>query len=53
MTIYTICPNRLIEGTWNSQKVQFADALIDYAQSRIPELRQHIRTARRILQERK
>jgi phytoene dehydrogenase-like protein len=44
MTIYTICPERLKEGDWESQKEAFADDLIRYAEERIPGLSSHVRT---------
>lgn len=43
MTIYTICPDRLNEGTWENQKEEYADKLIKYAESHIPGLSEHIR----------
>jgi phytoene dehydrogenase-like protein len=44
MTIYTICPDQLAEGSWTSQKEAFADKLLQCAEQRIPGLRQHIRS---------
>ena len=44
MTIYTVAPDTLINGTWFEQKEEFADALIDYAERYITGLREHIRT---------
>ena len=41
-TIYTICPNQLADGDWESQKEFFADQLIQYAEKHIPELSRHI-----------
>ncbi|MFN2243698.1 MAG: phytoene desaturase family protein [Anaerolineae bacterium] len=43
MTIYTICPDTLKTGDWDSLKDQYADALIDYAERHIPGLREHVR----------
>ncbi len=42
MTIYTICPDKLAEGDWKSQKDQFANQLIAYAEEHIPQLSAHI-----------
>jgi prolycopene isomerase len=44
MTIYTICPDRLKNGSWEENKEAFADALIGYAQEHIPELSRHVCT---------
>jgi all-trans-retinol 13,14-reductase len=41
MTIYTICPDRLKEGTWQERRLEFADKLVDYAEQHIPGLRAH------------
>jgi phytoene dehydrogenase-like protein len=43
MTIYTVCPDRLAEGSWSERKEEYTDQLIDCAERRIPGLRQHIR----------
>jgi phytoene dehydrogenase-like protein len=43
MTIYTICPDRLIDGSWEEKKQEFADDLIGYAQEFVPELSRHVR----------
>jgi all-trans-retinol 13,14-reductase len=42
MTIYTICPDTLKEGDWDSLKDAYADTLIDYAEKHIPGLRERI-----------
>jgi prolycopene isomerase len=42
MTVYTICPDQLADGDWQSQKDQFADQLIAYAEEHIPQLSAHI-----------
>ncbi len=42
MTIYTICPDRLREGSWEDRKEEFADKLIQYAEAHIPGLSEHI-----------
>ncbi|MBN1877149.1 MAG: NAD(P)/FAD-dependent oxidoreductase [Anaerolineae bacterium] len=43
MTIYTICPDRLKEGTWTELKEVYADKLVAYAEAHIPGLREHTR----------
>jgi len=43
MTIYTICPNRLQSGDWESRKEHYADRLVECAEARIPGLRAHTR----------
>jgi phytoene dehydrogenase-like protein len=43
MTIYTICPDRLKDGSWNERKEEFADALLAYAEKRIPGLREQVK----------
>ncbi len=45
MTIYTICPERLNGGGWQQDKEKYADILLEHAEKRLPELRQHIKTA--------
>ena len=45
ITIYTICPDQLKEGTWSERKEEYADKLIHYAEKHIPGLSQHIRVA--------
>jgi phytoene dehydrogenase-like protein len=45
MTIYTIAPDRLREGTWAGRKEEFADKLIACAEAHIPGLSQHVRLA--------
>lgn len=42
MTIYTICPDTLAEGDWESRKAYFADRLIHFASQHLPELGEHI-----------
>jgi phytoene dehydrogenase-like protein len=44
MTIYTICPDTLIEGSWSDKKEEFADKLIAFAEKQIPGLKSHILT---------
>jgi phytoene dehydrogenase-like protein len=38
ITIYTICPETLAEGDWESQKEVYADKLVGYAEKYIPGL---------------
>jgi len=45
MTIYTICPDQLKDGSWAERKEEYADRLIHYAEEHIPGLSQHIRVA--------
>ncbi len=44
LTIYTICPDRLRNGEWEESKERYADRLVEYAEERIPKLREHTRT---------
>ncbi|TXT67658.1 MAG: putative Dehydrosqualene desaturase [Promethearchaeota archaeon] len=44
MTIYTICPNKLNEGTWKERKEEFSDKLLKYAEEYFPGIREHIDT---------
>lgn len=48
MTIYTICPNCLQEGSWTKYEEEFADDLVHYAENYFPGLKDHIVT-RKIL----
>ncbi len=41
LTLYTICPDRLKDGDWESRKEQYADRLVACAERHIPGLRQH------------
>ena len=43
ITIYTICPDTLKEGSWEDRKIEFAEKLIKYAEVHIPGLSEHIR----------
>jgi len=45
ITIYTICPERLDGGGWESRKEELADKLLEHAEKRLPGLRKHITTA--------
>jgi len=44
MTIYTIAPDRLAEGTWAEKEPGFTDTFLACVEERIPGLRKHIRT---------
>ncbi len=44
VTIYTICPDRLAEGTWEEKKDHYADLLIQEAEKKIPGLFEGIET---------
>ena len=41
LTIYTICPDKLKDGSWAEKKQQYADKLVEYAEQRIPGLKEH------------
>jgi len=43
MTIYTICPDTLREGTWEERKEEYADKLVACAEEHIPGLAAHVR----------
>jgi phytoene dehydrogenase-like protein len=42
LTIYTICPDRLASGDWETEKERYADILLEYAEKKLPGLREHI-----------
>jgi phytoene dehydrogenase-like protein len=44
LTVYTICPDTLNDGSWEVQKEFFADKLIEYAEEYIPGLEEHTRS---------
>ncbi|MHA1111373.1 MAG: phytoene desaturase family protein [Promethearchaeota archaeon] len=44
VTIYTICPDRLSEGSWEEKKDEYADLLIMEAEKKIPGLYEGIET---------
>jgi phytoene dehydrogenase-like protein len=48
VTIYTICPDTLKDGDWETLKEAYADALIEYAEDHIPGLSEHV-VAREIM----
>jgi len=41
LTVYTICPDTLNEGTWDERREEFADKLVAYAEKYIPGLSKH------------
>jgi phytoene dehydrogenase-like protein len=41
VTIYTVAPDTLAEGTWSSRREELADKLVAMAEQEIPGLRQH------------
>jgi phytoene dehydrogenase-like protein len=41
VTIYTIAPNRLSEGSWEARREELADKLVAQAERFVPGLRQH------------
>ncbi len=43
VTIYTICPDTLREGSWETRKEAYADKLVDFAEAHIPGLAEHTR----------
>ena len=42
VTIYTVAPDTLKEGTWEEKKEAYADKLISLAEKQLPELSKHI-----------
>lgn len=42
LTVYTICPDQLIEGSWSEKKEEYADYLIQLLDQKVPELSSHI-----------
>jgi all-trans-retinol 13,14-reductase len=44
VTIYTVAPDTLAEGTWSERKQELADKLVAEAEVHIPGLRQHTLT---------
>lgn len=43
ITVYTICPDRLKEGSWTERKEEYADKLLAYAEKHIPGLQEHVK----------
>ena len=44
LTIYTVAPDTLAEGSWNMRREELSDKLIEVAERHIPGLRRHTRT---------
>ena len=44
VTIYTVAPDTLKDGSWEERKEEFADKLIKLAENELPELSKHIVT---------
>jgi len=44
VTIYTVAPDTLAEGSWSERKEQLADMLVTEAEAHIPGLRRHTLT---------
>lgn len=44
VTIYTVAPDRLAEGSWGSRREELADRLVAHAERRVPGLRAHTKT---------
>lgn len=44
VTIYTVAPDTLAEGTWQERKQEYAEKLIALAQRHLPDLQSHITT---------
>ena len=45
VTIYTVAPDTLAEGTWSERREELADKLVAEAEAHIPGLRQHMQTS--------
>jgi all-trans-retinol 13,14-reductase len=43
VTVYTIAPNRLREGSWEARREELADKLVEEAERFVPGLREHTR----------
>lgn len=44
LTIYTVAPDTLADGSWEDKKEEYAKTLISLAEKQIPELSKHITT---------
>ena len=44
VTIYTVAPDKLAEGSWSSRREEMADKLLAEAERHVPGLRQHTKT---------
>ncbi|MBQ3194745.1 MAG: NAD(P)/FAD-dependent oxidoreductase [Oscillospiraceae bacterium] len=41
VTLYTVCPDTLAEGSWESVKEHYADQLVALAEKHLPDLKKH------------
>lgn len=48
VTLYTVAPDKLVEGSWEQVKEKYADRMIELAQRQLPDLKKHI-VAKRIV----
>ena len=44
LTVYTICPDTLNEGSWEERKEELADKLVAYTEKYVPGLKEHTLT---------
>jgi len=44
VTVYTVAPDTLAEGTWGTRREELADKLVAEAERHVPGLRQHTKT---------
>ncbi|QEE15899.1 phytoene desaturase family protein [Promethearchaeum syntrophicum] len=44
VTVYTVGPNHIKDGDWQTQREELADKLLEYAELKIPGLREHTKT---------
>lgn len=44
VTIYTVAPDRLAEGSWGARREELADKLVAQAEAHVPGLRAHTKT---------
>ena len=44
VTVYTIAPNKPVNGTWQENKEEWAEKLLDIAEHHVPGLREHEKT---------
>ncbi len=42
VTVYTVAPNHLSEGTWSEKSAYYADKLLSLVSEKIPDIREHI-----------
>ncbi len=46
VTLYTVAPDRLSEGSWEDVKERYADRMVEMAEKWLPDLRSHVVTRR-------